>query len=480
MITDNKKGAQLTSLRLSVLETVHAFAAHHQAHPDLALANVLAAVSCACQGLLDVAFPNGTVIPTSLITFAVAGSAEGKTPVQNMAFSAIKSFERSRRAGDLKAAEDHTTALEIWDIKAKALKAAVVKAIRNGENSASSDDALLNHLKIKPVRPRCIKLLYDDLTPSGLVIKLNEVWPFACINNADAADALLGKDFDNLTLFNKLADGDSIVRDRASAASFTLHDARLTINMAVQPESFRRFVERQGGFARNSGFLPRALVVLPGSVVGQRDQNLRANAFTPLAGLFDARITEMLQRMVSAVEAGHVRRTVATLSTQARARWIDFAQDCEDKSAPRGEFAEIKDHASKMPALVLRLAALLEYFEADSTTIQLTCLETAIRWGYSSLRAVRAIYQLGYTDAEQIELMDKMLEWLRRYTAGAAPVRRGDISANCPSVFRGKKGLIDQTLNHLVAAGAIFCIQGQRGEFYSTVPPVGYGVGISL
>lgn len=481
MIRINGKPVVMPAPRrsISVREVIVEFAQVAQVPEELALTNVLAATACACQGLIDVAYPNGSPMPVSLIVFTVAVSGEGKTPIQNLAFQAIKRYEQARRLShDVKAFEEYSAAFDVWEIKRKAFKGSVVQQVRKGKNSANAEEILRNHLRSEPKRPRGTKILYDDMTPSGLLVKLSENWPYACVNNTDAADALFGSSFEDLTLFNKLSDGDSIVRDRASAASLELHGSRLTINVAVQPESCRKFIERQGGFARHSGFLPRAAIVMPLTRVGTRDVAKRSSGFSPLSMVFDMRVTELMERLAARIEAGNLQRTTVFLSNHARTRWMAFAQEVEYRCAPGRDFSELKEHASKMPAIVLRIAALLEYFEEDSTMIELDSLETAINWGYCFMQSAREVYATGHTEAEQAQLDMKMLDWLRKCTAGVYAMRRGDIGANCPAAFRGKKALIDETLNRLVAGGSVFRFPGPRGVVcYTTVMPQGYGTG---
>lgn len=465
---------------ISVRETMSSFSRSAQVPDEMALTNILAAVACVCQGLIDVAYPDGSPMPTSLVLFTVAASGEGKTPVQNMAFQAIRRSDQARRLShDVKASNEYAAAFEVWDTKRKALKGAVAQLLKKGEDSAKADEALRNHLRSEPQRPLGSKLLYDDMTPSGLLVKLGENWPYACVNNTNAAAAMFGSAFEDLTLFNKLSDGDSIVRDRASAASLELHGARLTINVAVQPESCRKFLTRQGGFARHSGFLPRALIVLPASLVGKRNVGARALSFNTASMAFDMRITALLERLAARSDSGNFQRTTVYMSLNAQMRWSQFAQEVENRSAFRMDLAELRDHASKMPAIVLRIAALLEYFERDSTCIDLDSLETAIHWGQMFLESARNLYAAGPTEAEQAELDAKMLDWMRKFTAGVSAVLRGTITSHCPNAFRGNKALIDETLNRLVAAGQIFRIAAPRGgvAFVTQIPPsVGGGV----
>ena len=458
--------------KVCLYDVIEEFAACTQAPRDLSLGTVLSAVATVCQGLIDVEYPFGDTMPTSLIVFSVAGSGEGKTPLQNMAFAAIKRFERFQQESvDVQAAQDFEAAFEIWEAKRKAYNVNISRLIRQGLDAAEAENVLLAHVKAQPQRPRGSQILYDDFTPAGLVAKLAEHWPYGCVNNTDAASALLGKSFEDPTLFNKLSDGDSIISDRASVASRVLRGGRLTLNIAVQPESFRKFLERRSGIARSSGFLPRALIAYPPSNVGYRNKLSSPIRLSLQLMVFEFRMTELLERLALAIADGNSNRTVMRLSVNGVLRWREYAQQCEHRCASGGMYAEIKDHASKMPGIVLRMAALLQYFETDATTIELPSLELAIRWGNFYLDSAREIYRSSYSDAEMAELCNKMLTWLYQFTGCAKPVRRGEIGAYCPAVFRGNKDLIEQTLNLLVGSGLVSKIEGARGDSY--VPKLG-------
>lgn len=464
-ITDSTKSGPRRLI--SVEEVIADFSLNTQTDLLLARSNVLAAISAACQGLIDVAYPQGGRSPTGLIVFTVAESGIGKTPVQRLAFSAVQAFERHRQATVDKERHDQYEADRVvWKAKQKGLTAKLRREASHGQDSSSTEALIRAHSISEPKAPRATSLLYDNVTPAAFFSKLVAGWPYVCLCNSDAGDALFGTSFEDLTDFNKVFDGDTISRQRVSAPSSVVHNARLTMSISVQPEIFHRFVHRKNGVAHVNGFLPRALIAMPSSNVGYRDVRSRSDNVSPLAIRFNARVQSLLTRVAREVDGETNERRLVTLSEHATHAWLEYAQHLETGSAPGGIYADIKAHASKMGNIVLRIAALLEYFEFDAILVSLPSMQEAIRLGNQYLNMARNAYRAGPSEADLVALARQMLMWLRQQCAVLGPIGHGHITSRCPGVFRGKDSLLEQTLDHLLVNGFVLQVPSVRGKRY--------------
>lgn len=74
--------------------TVVELAASLEVSDEMARTSILGAMSIACQGLINVAFPNGHTVPVSLMTLMIAETGERKTATDDFSVKPIKEFVR--------------------------------------------------------------------------------------------------------------------------------------------------------------------------------------------------------------------------------------------------------------------------------------------------------------------------------------------------------------------------------------------------
>ena len=68
-------------------------AQHVEVAPEMARTTALGAMAMACQGGIDVAYPNGHVVPVSLYLLTIANSGERKTALEAWFFKPIRDFQ---------------------------------------------------------------------------------------------------------------------------------------------------------------------------------------------------------------------------------------------------------------------------------------------------------------------------------------------------------------------------------------------------
>ena len=137
-----------------------------------------------------------------------------------------------------------------------------------------------------------------------------------------------------LSLLNKLWDGAPHIVDRATAASFAVRGARLTISLQVQPHVLADFLDRDRGMAKGSGFLARFLVAQPASLQGSR--RYKEPAAMPDLGAFNARIGEMLEDLPTIDGERGLMLPLLELDPIAKAHWVTVYDSIEGQLSGGG------------------------------------------------------------------------------------------------------------------------------------------------
>ena len=219
----------------------------------------------------------------------------------------------------------------------------------------------------KPLPPRIPRLIYEDVTQERLGRALATEWPSGGIFSSEGGAVLgghsMGKDSiaRTLALLNKLWDGAPHVVDRATAASFSVRGARMTISLQVQPHVLADFLDRDRGMSRGSGFLARFLISQPMSLQGTR--SYKESGEMPNLGAFTARIAELLSDVPQIDPDRGLVLPMLDFTAEAKAHWISSYNAIESELASTGDFASIRDAASKAADNIARMAAVMHIFE---------------------------------------------------------------------------------------------------------------------
>ena len=166
----------------------------------------------------------------------------------------------------------------------------------------------------------------------------------------------------SLSLFNKLWGGEPYKVSRRTSESFDLIGARLTMGLAVQPDTVQTFFDESRGLARGTGFAARFLIAWPESTQGTR---LYRNAPTGWPGLtlYKARLRRLLDTAPMIDARGHLSPPALDMEPSAFEGWRQFHDGAEQELRSGGELADVRDVASKAAENVARVAALFHLFE---------------------------------------------------------------------------------------------------------------------
>lgn len=334
-----------------------------QVSREMALFSALGAISAACQGLVDVAYPNGEIVPTSLMLLTLAESGERKTAVNKWFCKPLMEAQKEQQEHNQKVLSEHHAALQIWKTKHRSLNNKLGRRAAKGEPTKELESAICELHKVQPTKPPINKLLYENTTPSALTVSLYENLPLGYLLSDEAGALLKGEAMRDLYLLSNLWSGGDTIVDRRTGPSFTLSDARLSVMMMVQPEIFQQFIDKRGTEAHESGFLARFLAVKPESLIGRR-KTLSSQLPMEEISKFRRRLKERLDAAIEKTTKGNERVTLK-FSKSAQESWAEMNTQIENEMGEHQLYFHCTGHASKLMDNVSRVAALLHTFEKE-------------------------------------------------------------------------------------------------------------------
>jgi len=358
----------LDSLPGAIGEAVREVVGFVQCPDALAACSALSAASLAVQGLVDVRRTEGLTGPSSLYLLAIAESGERKTTCDGHFLSAIRDWEAERSEAMKPDIAKHAASMRAWEARRKGLLSKIEELSKANKPSDEQERELGELEGDKPVPPRVPRVVFGDATPEALAWKLATGWPSAGVLSSEAGIVFGGHGMKsdsvmrNLSLLNVLWEGGSQPVDRKQSESFILRGARLTMGLAVQPDTVRAFLESTKGLARGSGFAARFLIAWPESTQGSRLYR-EAPANWPRLSAFHRRVAELLYKPLTLSETGELAPLMLELSQAAKAAWIAFHNEVEAELRPGGDMESAKDVASKAADNAARLAAIFHVFE---------------------------------------------------------------------------------------------------------------------
>lgn len=422
-----------------------------QAPLPLVATSALSALSIACQHLFDAGRPKGMTSPCSLFFITIADSGERKTSSDRFFTKPIREFENRHTEENKKQHATHEVDLEIWKAKETGIKRKLQKLVSQDKNCESAECELRQHHEHRPVQPAKMRMLFDDVSPTAIVGSLQNNWPSVGILSDEAGKLFNSKTFENIGLFNKLWDGDTVSLDRhRTSDSYTVPDGRLTVSLMSQQKTFSDFLKKQGNLARDNGFLARCLVCKPISTQGYRqsnsDQPPLQNTYNPNLDQFHLTIEKLLHRSWQNHQTKS-QRTRISMSDEAVRCWTQYFNNIESKLPLMGHFFDVQDGASKIAENIARMACLFQAFE---------CFEHEINWqiNASMVNAAHAIC-MWYMDqfkmifgqqsvlSEEVKNAGELMAWLERIWAqrGLCPIKKNDILQFGPNKIRNKNAL---------------------------------------
>jgi putative DNA primase/helicase len=339
-----------------------------QAPMAMVATSALSALSLAAQGLHDVKRAEKLTGPIGLFTLVVADSGERKTTCDEFFTPAIRKWERAQVEAMQPEVERFEADMSAWAAERDGVLATIKECAKKGKPTDQHKRTLADLQSCKPVAPPVPRLIYSDVTPEELGYRLATRWPSAAIASSEAG-AVLGSHgmtgdsaMRNMARLNDLWSGQEIQSDRRTSESWTARGARLTVGLQVQESTLRAFFDKSAGLARGTGFLARFLVAWPQSTQGTR-MFKDAPEHWPKLAAYHHRIERILNVPLAMDEDGALTPTPIPLSAEAKAMWAAYHDEVEKRLSVGGEYADVRDVASKSADNAARLAALFQIFE---------------------------------------------------------------------------------------------------------------------
>lgn len=428
-----------------------------QCPPALAGCSALSVLSTAAQALADVQRVEALKGPISVFTLGFYDSGERKTATDNLFSAPIREWEVERAVAMEPELANHRARLATWEAARDGLLARIRK---NSEKNLPSDNEqreLMDMEGDKPHSPRVPRMLMVDATPEALAFHLAKNWPSGAILSSEAGIVFGGQSMKpdsvmrNLAQFNVLWDGGAHRIDRRSSEGFILKDVRLTMGLALQPDTMRAFLEATKGLARGTGFAARFLVAWPASTQGTRKFKPAPKGF-PAMGRYQRRIRELLEQQsdVPLTAQGGLSPALLTLSPEAQRVWIEFHDRTEAELRPGGDMEQTRDVASKAADNAARIAALFHVLEHGPAgaigEAHMKAAAVITGWHLYEARRFLGDLALPVGTANAVKLEGWLLD--RHRKTGLDWVRRQDVQHQGPNALRQGKAL-DEALTEL-------------------------------
>ena len=432
--------------------------------------SALAAVSLAIQAHGDVKRADKLSGPISLFLLTIADSGERKSTCDGFFTKAIRDYEAVQAEKTKPELKDYAAKAEAWEAKRGGIKDKIRQLAKGSKPTAEQESALLALENDKPKPRRIPRLLYVDATPQALAYALAHQWPSGGVVSAEGGIVFgshgMKQDsvMQNLTTLNQLWDGSSLTIDRRTSVSFTVRGARLTVALQVQEPTLREFFTRSGVLARGTGFLARFLVAWPESTQGFR-LFAEAPENWPNLAAFNQRIAAILDQQAPTDADGALTPPMLTLTTEAKAAWVEYHDEIERGLASGGELFDVRDVASKSADNAARLGALFQLFEGAGGAIGKTAFEGASRiaaWHLNESRRFFGELALPAELANAARLDSWLLEYCRRERTHIVPTQR--VQQYGPAGLRGKAA-IEAAIRDLEELGRARLVkEGRRKE----------------
>ena len=383
----------------------------HKAALELSIANALGTAAIATMGQIEVEMPTGGTIASNIGLIACAESGERKSSVQGRFKKSCLDYEAELRAIGKAAAFDKNIKRSVIMRQRKRLERQLL-----GLPEGTSPTTLLNQIKEisvlldTPPPPQVSRIFMSPNITSQAFLKFFD-------SNAGVGAILTDEgDFTDLLKNKGLAE---MVRQGLSGGSIS--STRVNSDTYIPVCRFSYVCTTQYAVLKNLGRLmdqneygsiARLWLILAPTLKGKRNQTFfKAPVDSSCDMQWDAQIVKVL------AQAKHIRETgapwILSLDADARTHWDNFCSQIDNRIA-FGEFKEASAWASKATGGVLRLAAILYFFDNPSLEQKILgreCLDRAIAIYNWLIEHAKAAYCYIFPQAGQEEAY-KLLRYL--------------------------------------------------------------------
>ncbi|WP_423378108.1 YfjI family protein [Burkholderia sp. LMG 32019] len=431
--------------------------------PDALIAtSFLAVMSIACQGIVDVKLPIGTISPVSLNILIRAGSGERKTATDKIVGEPIYAHDEASIVQHQQDLIQYKADHRYWKTVEATIRSMISKAIRQGEDTEDLRLRLDEHIKSEPAPPQSHRFIHQVATEPALMKSLEGEGRSIAIATDEGEVVFKGGLMSRPGLRNKGWDGAKLlVFDRLSTGSIIARQPRITVNLMVQDAVLDVYQQDRGAVARGSGFWARYLVGAPLSTQGFRFINYIDEEWRELPA-FHARVKELLDSYTTQRKSGAVKREILEFSPEAAAEWVRLFNHLEGQIQPWQYLNDIHDFASKANEMLARVAAILHHFTKQQGKITKATLDAAVaivNWHLHEYKRLFSPQFSSYSMQESMMELERFL-FINYWKVGLQCVAKNHVLRNGPNHLRSKAAL-EPVIAALVAQGSITLFRDQ-------------------
>ena len=412
---------------------------------SMCLAALLAAMCIASQYNISVQSPTGAIFVVSLYILILGESGLRKSTVFNLAMKAI--IERDSKFIKLHAIKlkEYKADIDIWEEEGRYLKESLREALRREVEVDEAKSRIREHALRKPIAPRLIQLIYQEPTKSILLSRTasSGLGAFVC---DEAADMFFNMLFDLRAALSSMWSGYRVKNDATNKAPEVIEEVRFSMLLFSQPEVFGGWRKRPKKIDSlvSQGFMPRFLVFNPVSNVGFRAYNdeVRENGSLQV---FHNRSRHLLDETYeNTQDQGFVRQTIC-LDPVASDLFKLISIEAEERQKESGRFYHAKAFGSKYAEQVLRIAAVIHYFEGFEGDISVETLKLS----YAIAEQSAAGYLEVFSRPSQLILdAHKLFDWIikiRGDGANEGMLNRHQFTRHLSAIHNGfQRGIYEQ------------------------------------
>jgi hypothetical protein len=342
----------------------------------LAASTALGFMSLAAQGLANVARDKYLVSPISLYLMTIAASGERKSFSSKM-LTAFEDWQQSEREfllpeyrKSLSLAGTQTAQIEG---KKSRIKSLAPKDDQDSRNEIERLEKEIIELERNPILVTPLPShLQEDVNSAALSYGVATGWPSSGLFSDEAGMVFGSQGFSAdsamslLSLLNTLWDGRTSHATRKQALTAEIRGRRFSSSLMMQPDVLSKLVDIG---ARGIGFLARFLISAPDTKMGSRFYTDPPDDWAAL-NQFNAQITRLLQEPLpidcSREDKGArmmLAPPIMRLDTDSKAMWVEFHDAVEKELCRFGDFAQVRDIASKAAENAVRIAAVFKLFD---------------------------------------------------------------------------------------------------------------------
>lgn len=346
-----------------------------------------------------------------------------------------------------------------WDAECKRLLKKITRTPCDEEAKRLQEQYRLHvGLRPKPFLPGLRE--FGDTTTAAFLEGLASSGGTAIVIADEGGTVTGGQTLAHLAWWNKAWDGTTLNHDRLSSGSIVVENPRVVVFLAIQPEPFRRFFEKNHYMARESGFSCRGLWAYVESTQGYRGVGGHS-ANRPYSAIkqFQRLRHEGETRSNEILRDPQATRQLLRLTAGATCLRQQFAAEMELSLRPDGAYADVRDQASKAVEIATRMAGVMHcFFQLDGDIDERTMHDAIalMRWHleeYKRLFGEPNQYSHAFEDAMKLQefLVDQINAqgWFRVSSFPRSQLRTyGPNRSRLPKRF-------DAAVDYLVRQGAL-------------------------